>query len=171
MGISKFPKLGLPQFWRPITLCAHLRLRWGLKKSCSFHWEISNNMWHATCTQGNRGDFWFVMVRSQIGKSFGYNLCFKYPNGSCEPISDIYVFKDFQWYKELFNLMGFDPCNGSLKIPESIGTPTPKVGVHLGVWGFIPSHSSTLPKAWMCLPSFILGSHLCKPLFWLWAQV
>jgi hypothetical protein len=32
--------------------------------------------------------------------------------------------------------MGFDPCNRSLKIQESIGTPTPTVGVHLGVCRF-----------------------------------
>ncbi len=25
--------------------------------------------------------------------------------------------------------MGFDPCNRALKIQESIGTPTPKVGI------------------------------------------
>jgi hypothetical protein len=29
--------------------------------------------------------------------------------------------------------MGFDPYNRSLKIQESIKTPTPKVVVHLGV--------------------------------------
>jgi hypothetical protein len=29
--------------------------------------------------------------------------------------------------------MGFDLCNHSLKIWESIGTPTPKMGAHLGV--------------------------------------
>jgi len=34
--------------------------------------------------------------------------------------------------------MSFDPCNHPLKIWESIGTPTPKVKAHLGVWGFIP---------------------------------
>ncbi len=44
--------------------------------------------------------------------------------------------------------MGFDPCNCSLKIWESTGTPTPKVGVHLRVWGFIPSHFFALPVAW-----------------------
>jgi len=44
--------------------------------------------------------------------------------------------------------MGFDPYNCSLKIQESIRTPTPKVGVHLGVWGFIPSHSLALLRAW-----------------------
>ncbi len=41
--------------------------------------------------------------------------------------------------------MSFDPCNCPLKIQESIGTPTPKVGTHLGVWGFISSHSLALP--------------------------
>jgi hypothetical protein len=41
--------------------------------------------------------------------------------------------------------MGFDPCNRSLKIRESFGIPTPQVGVALGVWGSILSHSPTLP--------------------------
>jgi hypothetical protein len=40
--------------------------------------------------------------------------------------------------------MGFEPCNHLLKIRESIGTLTPNMGVHLGVWGFIPSHSLAL---------------------------
>jgi hypothetical protein len=43
--------------------------------------------------------------------------------------------------------MGFNPYNYSLKIWESIMTPTPKVGAHLGVWGFIPSHFPTLSGA------------------------
>ncbi len=30
------------------------------------------------------------------GLSFGYNLCFKCPNGSCEPILDIYILRSFQ---------------------------------------------------------------------------
>jgi hypothetical protein len=40
--------------------------------------------------------------------------------------------------------MVFDPCNRLLKIQEFIGTSTPKVGAHLRVCGFIPSHSPTL---------------------------
>jgi hypothetical protein len=28
------------------------------------------------------------------------------------------------------------------------GSPTPKVGACLGVWGFIPSHFSTLSRVW-----------------------
>jgi hypothetical protein len=39
--------------------------------------------------------------------------------------------------------MSFDPYNCSLKIRESIETQTPKVGAHLGVCGFIPSHPPT----------------------------
>jgi hypothetical protein len=44
--------------------------------------------------------------------------------------------------------MGFEPCNCLLKIRESIGSPIPKMGVHLGMWGFIPSHSFALLGAW-----------------------
>jgi hypothetical protein len=41
--------------------------------------------------------------------------------------------------------MSFDPYNRYLKIRKAIGTPIPKVGTHLGMWGFIPSHSPALP--------------------------
>jgi len=44
--------------------------------------------------------------------------------------------------------MSFDPSTCSLKIHKSIGVPTPKVGAHLGVCGFIPSHLPTLLEAW-----------------------
>jgi hypothetical protein len=78
-------------------------------------------MWHATCMQGNQRNSRLLMVDNQIGNlisdpSFGHNLCFKCPNGSCKPILDIYVLRDFQWYKGLFNVMSFDPCNHPLKI-------------------------------------------------------
>jgi hypothetical protein len=43
--------------------------------------------------------------------------------------------------------MIFYPFNCPLKIQESIETPTSKVKVHLGVWGFISSHSPTFPRA------------------------
>jgi hypothetical protein len=41
--------------------------------------------------------------------SFGHNLCFKYPNGSCEPILDIYIPRAFQQYKKLSNPMSTSP--------------------------------------------------------------
>jgi hypothetical protein len=112
-------------------------------------------MLHATCMQGSQGDSQLLVVRSQIanltpGFSFGHNLCFRCPNGSCKPILDIYVLIAFQWYGELLEPLGFDPCNHSLNIGESIGTPTPNMGVHLGVWGFFPSHSFALLGVWEC---------------------
>ncbi len=48
--------------------------------------------------------------------------------------------------------MGFDLCNYSLNIQNSIRTLTPKVRAHLGVWGFIPSHSPTFLGAWNVTP-------------------
>jgi hypothetical protein len=53
--------------------------------------------------------------------------------------------------------MGFDPCIHLLKIWESIEIPTPKMELHLGVWGFILSYSFALLKAWnvtLGLPSW-----------------
>jgi len=84
--------------------------------------------------------------------SFGHNLCFKCSNGSCEPILHIYVPRAFQWYKEILNPMGFDPYNRFLKIWKSVKTTIPKVGAHLGLWRFIPSHSPTLLGAWNVTP-------------------
>jgi len=86
------------------------------------------------------------------GPSFGYNLCFKYTKWDMRSILDIYVSRAFQCYKKLFNLMSFDLCNCSLKIQKFIETLTPKVGTHLGVCGFIPSHPSTFPRAWNVTP-------------------
>jgi hypothetical protein len=62
LGVLKFSKLGLSQLWKPITLCADLRLGWGLKKSCSLRWEISNGIWHITFTQRNQGDSRLLVV-------------------------------------------------------------------------------------------------------------
>jgi len=179
VGVLKFSQLGLPQLWRPIILRTYLWLKWGLKQSCSPHWKPSNGMSHVTCTQGNWGDSWLLVVGSQIanltpGPSFGHNLCVKCPNGSCKPILDIYVPKDFQWYKKLLNPMGSDPCNHSLKIPESIGSPS---GFQFSKWEFTWECEGSFPHTLlhsreheMWLSGFLLGPHLRKPLFWSRAQ-
>jgi hypothetical protein len=95
-------------------------------------------MSHATYTQENWVNSRLLMVGSQIvnlipDPSIGHNLCFKCPNGSCEPILDINVSINFQWYKELLDPLSFGPCNRSLNIRESTETPTPKVEAPLGV--------------------------------------
>jgi len=109
------------------------------------------------------------IVNLTFNLSFGHNLCFKYPNGSCKPILKIYVPRAFQWYKELFNLMGFNPYNCTLKVWESIKTPIPKMGTHLGVWGFIPCFSHTFESmkcdSWASLLACTFANPClhCKP--------
>ncbi len=93
------------------------------------------------------------MVGSQIDAltpsySLRHNLCFKYSNGPCEPILNIYISRSFQWYNEVINPMSFDLWNCSLKIWDSIGIPTPKVGIHLGLCELSPSHTPS--HFWEC---------------------
>jgi hypothetical protein len=125
-------------------------------------------MLQATYTQGNWGDSRLLMVKSQIvnltfGPSFGHNLCFRCPNGSCEPISDIFVPRAFQWYKKNFNPMSFYPCNRLIKIQQSIGTLTPKMGNHLGVWGFFPHALLHSREHEMWLSGLILARTFANP--------
>jgi hypothetical protein len=142
--------------------------RWGLKQSYSPRQEFFNGMSHIACTQGNRVDSQLLMVGSQtanltLGPSFSHNLCFRCPNGSCEPILDIYVSIDFQWYEEFLKPLVFHLCNHFLNIWESTGTPIPNMGVHLGMWGFFPSHSFALSRHENVTPGLSLGSHPYKP--------
>jgi len=194
MGVPKSHRLGFPRLWSPIILWTDLGSRCGLWQSCSSCQELCNIMSHAPCIQVNRVDFRLFVVKSQIGNltlglSFSHNLCFKCPNEQWEPILDIYVPKDFQWYKERHKPLSFDPWNCSLKFWKSTRTPSPKVGVALGVWGFIPSYSLIFfytPRSMWCdswasslartlatslpwLPGFFLARNLVTPLPWLQA--
>jgi len=115
------------------------------------------------------------MVGSQIDNfildlSFGHNLCFKYPNGSWEPISKIYMSRTFQWYKEIFNPMSFGFYNCPLKIEKSIKTLTPKWEL---TWECVGSLAHTFVhsrKHEMWFLGFTFGRHLYKLLLWLQAQ-
>ncbi len=85
-----------------------------------------------------------------FGPSFGHNLCFKCPNGSCEPILDIWVPKAFEWYKEFFNLMSFDPYHCSLNIQKSIWDSNSQ---NVSSLGSVKVHSLTLfctPRSMRC---------------------
>jgi hypothetical protein len=157
--------MGLLRLWRHITWCEDLRLWWGLKKNGSPCWDLSNGMLHVACTQGNQVDFWFLVVGSQTATltpnlSFGYNLCFRSPNGWCEPISDIYVSIDFQWYKGFFKKMGFDPYNRALKIREFI----------CECEGSFPYILCTPGSMWCDSQVFFLAYNLATPLPWSRAQ-
>jgi len=168
MGVPKSRQLGLPRLWSLITLRVNLRLKCGLQKSCSSRQELSNGISHVICRQVIRIDSWLFLVGSQTGNlipdaSFGHNLCFRCPNEQCETILDIYVPRSFQGYKEIHKPLSFDPWNCSLKFWESTRTPSLKVGVALGVWGFTLSHFLTLP--WVCdvTPGLSFGPHPCNP--------
>ncbi len=128
-GVPKLSRFGLPPLCGVITICSDLWLGWGLKQTCSSHLDLSNDMSHSNyCTHRGRVDSWLLMVGSQIASltidlSFCHNLCCRCPNGSCEPIFDIYVLIIFQWYKERPNTKCFDPCNWILKFRKSRRTP------------------------------------------------
>jgi hypothetical protein len=134
VGVLKFSNLRLSQFWGLITFFVGLRLRWGFKQSYSPRQELSNGMCHATFRQGCLVDSQLLVVGNQSanltpGHFLDHNLCFRYPNESCEPISYIYVPGVFQGYKDHLNPMSYVPYNRSLKIQKSTGTPTPKVSL------------------------------------------
>jgi hypothetical protein len=46
----KILKIGIPGTLEIHNFCVDLQLKWGLKKSCSPHRKLFNNMWHATYT-------------------------------------------------------------------------------------------------------------------------
>jgi hypothetical protein len=94
LGVLKLSKLGLPTLWKDITSYVDLRLKWGLKQSCSRRRNLLKDMWHITFTHVFQGDSWLLVVGNQIGTlipnpSFSHKLCFKYSNGLCKPISNI----------------------------------------------------------------------------------
>jgi hypothetical protein len=127
-GVPKLSRFRLPRLCKFITFCSDLRLKWGLKQTCSSLWELSNSVSHSTCTHWTQVDSQLLVVGSQTarltpGPSFCHNLCCRCPNGSCEDIFDIYTLIAFQWYKERLKARCFDPCNRTLKFWESQRTP------------------------------------------------
>ncbi len=172
VGVPKLRQPGLPRLWSRITLRADLESQRSLKQSCSSRPELSNGMSHVVFFLVFRVDSRLLVVRSQNwqtpgsstpGPSFAHNLCFRCPNEQCELILDIYASRAFQWYKERDDPLIFDPSNLSLKFRESTGTPSPKVGVALGVWWLTPSHSPSLPGVSDVTPRLPLGPHPCNP--------
>jgi hypothetical protein len=171
-GVPKSRPVGLSGLWSPITLREDLGSKCDLKQSCSSRRELSNGMSHVVYSQLFRIDSRLLVVGSQNwqtprsstpGPSFGHNLRFRRSNEQYEPILDIYASRAFHWYKERHMPLRFDPSNRSLKFWESTGTPSPKAGVALGVWGFTPSHFPTLPGVPDVTPGLPFGPHPCNP--------
>jgi hypothetical protein len=146
MGVSKSLRLEVLQLCGTITSCVDLWSGWGLNQSCSPCPDLFNSVPHATCTQGNQVDSQLPMVESQIGSltldlSFGHNLCWKCPNGSCEPILNIYASIIFSNGIKNSSRRGVLDCAIDLWSFESPSGPQlPTMGIHLGVWVFI-SHT------------------------------
>jgi hypothetical protein len=127
-GVLKLSLFGLPGLWQLITPCSDLRLGWGLKKTCSCPWDLSNGVLHSTYTHWGRVDSWLLVVGSQTTNltpdpSFVHNLCCRCLNGSCKVIFGIYASKPFQRYKKHLKARCFDPCNRALSFWESRRTP------------------------------------------------
>jgi hypothetical protein len=69
---------------------------------------------HVSYMHAIQSDSQLLVVGNQIDTltddpSFGHNLCCRYSNRSCMPILNIYILRSFQWYKEVFYPISFDP--------------------------------------------------------------
>jgi len=165
VGVLKLPKLRLSQLWGPITLRADFGLRWSLKQNCSFRQEISSDVLHATCTQWNQVDSWLLMVGNQTANltlvpSFDRNLCFKCPNGQCEPISNIYVPRAFQLDKKF-------TIHWVLIPTIALWTFGSLSEFQLPMWELLWECEGLFPHTFLHFP---LGPQLCNPLPWLRTQ-
>ncbi len=138
MGVPKLSRVGVPGLWTPISPKCRVRSQRDLKQSCIPRGELSNAVSHFQIGSREEVDSQLLVVESQTGSltpspPFAHNLCFRCPNEQCEPILDIYVSRAFQRYQERNNPLRFDPSTRTLKFRESTGTPSPKMGVALGV--------------------------------------
>jgi len=123
--LSRFGLSGLCEF---ITFFLVFSLGWGLKKTYSSPWELSNDVSHSIYTHRGQVGSWLLVVGSQIvsltpNPSFCHNLCCRCSNGSCEAIFDIYTSITFQWHVERLKARCFDPYNRTLEFWESRRTP------------------------------------------------
>jgi hypothetical protein len=169
-GSPKIPTVGIPTTLEAHKLACKPSIAMSLKKSCSPHQEIFNGMSHIACTQGNQVDSRLLVVESQTfdlipSLFFGHNLCFKCPNGQCKPIFNIYASIAFsndiknssnRWVLTLAILFW--------RFGSPFGTPIPNMGVHLGVWGFIPSHFLALLGACDVIPGSFSSPATLQPL-------
>jgi hypothetical protein len=133
--------VGVLGLWDVISPRPNLGSGQGLNQSCSPQRELSNAMSHFWSARRERVDSRLLVVGNQTasltpGPSFAHNLGCKCPNGQCEAIFDIYVWRPFQWHQERLNAKCFGPCYRALNIRESRRTPIPQL---FQVLGFTPT--------------------------------
>ncbi len=128
-GVPKLSWVGVPRLWDFVAPRPDLRSGRGLNQSCSPRRELSNAMSHSWSARWEQVDSRLLVVESQTatltpGPSFAHNLGCRCPNGSCEAILDIYIWRPFQWYQERTDARIFDPSNRLLIFRESRRTPS-----------------------------------------------
>ncbi len=146
----KFPRLpkwspeivptGLSKLWTVINPNYGVRLRRGLKRSCSPRRDLSNAMLHTQIGCQEEVDSRLLVVGNQTasltpGPSFAHNLGCRCPNAQFKAIFDIYVSRPFQWHQEHPNARCFASCYRALNIRKSWRTQNPQL---FQVLGFTP---------------------------------
>jgi hypothetical protein len=101
----------------------------------------------------NQGDSWLLVVGSPIGNltpgpSFGHSLFLNTQMGHVSPFETFRFQKLFNDIRNLWIQWILTPSI----VLWRFGSPIPKVGAYLGVWGFIPSRFSTLSRVWNVTP-------------------
>ncbi len=104
-------------------------------------------MLHSRIRHREEVDSRLLVVGSQTinltpGLSFAHNLGCRCLNDQCEAILDIHASRPFQWHQEHLNARCFGPCYWTLKLWESLRTPSPQL------WE-CEFHPHTWPK-WGC---------------------
>jgi hypothetical protein len=92
--------------------------------------------------------------------SFDHNSCISYLNEQWEGTWGIHTSRTFQWYPKVPIWCLFTFLTKAMNIHDSRTSATPKVGVHLGVIGFI---LCTLPHLWKCVSHPNTISWPCGP--------
>ncbi len=120
------------------------------------------------------------MVGNKIGNltpnpSFGHNLCFKCPNGSCEPILDIYIRRAFNDIRKFSTQWALTPIIAFWKFrtPSRLhrdsnsqnGSSLRSVGVHSLTLSYVPGSMTCDSRASFLAHTFANPCLSRKPKF------
>ncbi len=113
------------------------RPRIEMHSKVKLYFSLRTFQWYVVCSLQTSKSGWFLIFCGQTTNltpslAFGHNLCFRCPNEQYKPILDIYIPRDFQWYKECHKQLSFNPWNRFLKFQESIWDSNSHHGSSLG---------------------------------------